>query len=45
VTPGKTYPSPIVVHAAARLRAIAALPAGWTLSLRKPVGTGDPPER
>ena len=45
VTPGKTYPSPIVDHAAARLRAIAALPAGWTLSLRKPVGTGDPPER
>jgi deoxyribodipyrimidine photo-lyase len=40
VTPGKTYPRPIVDHVAARLRAIAALPAGWTLSLRKPAGTG-----
>jgi deoxyribodipyrimidine photo-lyase len=45
VTPGKTYPLPIVDHAAARRRAIGALPAGWTLSLRKPTETGDPPER
>jgi len=38
VTPGKTYPLPIVDHAAARLRALAALPAGRTHSLRKPAG-------
>ncbi|MFZ2224151.1 MAG: deoxyribodipyrimidine photo-lyase [Candidatus Deferrimicrobium sp.] len=45
VTPGKTYPLPIVDHAAARLRALAALSSGWTLSLRKPSGEGDPRER
>ena len=37
VTPGKTYPLPIVDHAAARLRAIAVLPRR---SSRKAGGTG-----
>jgi deoxyribodipyrimidine photo-lyase len=32
VTPGKTYPRPIVDHAAARIRALAALQAVRTHS-------------